>query len=105
MNDLRKLQNTISTSLAALKNLDRLMDTWDDILVYLIFQKFSLRTRVEFKAYRDRLPCYKDITDFLTLHIHGLFNLSDSSKDTHSFKNDTFFGQQRYHIQVRLLLW
>ncbi|XP_018374451.1 PREDICTED: uncharacterized protein LOC108768504 [Trachymyrmex cornetzi] len=91
VNDLRKLRDTVSSSLAALKNLDRPVNEWDDLLVYLIAKKFSPRTRSEWNLKRTefaRLPSYKDINDFLTLRIRGLSDLSDSPKDTRRYKDD-----------------
>lgn len=40
-NELRKLRDIVSASLAALKNFERPVDQWDDLLVYLISQKLS----------------------------------------------------------------
>ncbi|KYN12351.1 hypothetical protein ALC57_15464 [Trachymyrmex cornetzi] len=93
VNDLRKLRDTISSSLAALKNLDRPVNEWDDLLVYLIAQKFRPRTRSEWNLKRTefaKLPSYKDINDFLSLRIRGLSDLSDSQnpKDTRRYKDD-----------------
>ncbi|KYN27559.1 hypothetical protein ALC57_03059, partial [Trachymyrmex cornetzi] len=91
VNDLRKLRDTVSSSLAALKNLDRPVHEWDDLLVYLIAQKFSPRTRSEWNLKRTefaKLASYKYINDFLTLRIHGLSDLSDSPKDTRRYKDD-----------------
>ncbi|KYN13170.1 hypothetical protein ALC57_14646, partial [Trachymyrmex cornetzi] len=91
VNDLRKLRDTVSSSLTALKNLDRPVNEWDDLLVYLIAQKFSPRTRSEWNLKRTefaKLPSYKDINDFLTLRIRGLSDLSDSPKDTRRYKDD-----------------
>ncbi|KYN09171.1 hypothetical protein ALC57_18726 [Trachymyrmex cornetzi] len=91
VNDLRKLRDTVSSSLAALKNLDRPVNEWDDLLVYLIAQKFSPRTRSEWNLKRTefaKLPSYKDINDFLTLRIRRLSDHSDSSKDTRRYRDD-----------------
>ncbi|XP_018365041.1 PREDICTED: uncharacterized protein LOC108762507 [Trachymyrmex cornetzi] len=91
VNDLQKLCDTVSSSLTALKNLDRPVNEWDDLLVYLIAQKFSPRTRSEWNLKRTefaKLSSYKDINDFLTLRIRGLCDLSDSPKDTRRYRDD-----------------
>src|SRR5436190_3864241 len=70
--DLRKLRDTVAASVAALKNLNRPVEHWDDILAYIISQKFSARTRNEWKLRRstmDSIPTYKEIHNFLTTHI------------------------------------
>ncbi|XP_029175539.1 uncharacterized protein LOC114944006 [Nylanderia fulva] len=88
--ELRTLRDTVSASLAALTNLNRPVSEWDDILIYIISQKFSARTKSEWNlkvlSSRD-LPAYKDIHEFLTLRIRGLSDFSDYSK-TISSKND-----------------
>ncbi|KMQ87692.1 hypothetical protein RF55_12949 [Lasius niger] len=66
VNELRKLRDIVSASLAALKNLERPVDQWDDLLVYLISQKLSQRTRNEWNLKRtasaSKFPSYKDST-------------------------------------------
>ncbi|XP_024886699.1 uncharacterized protein LOC112464122 [Temnothorax curvispinosus] len=73
--ELKKFRNNVSATLAALTNLERPVDTWDDLLVYIISQKFSPRTRNEWNLRRggtDEYPTYKEIHDFITLRIRGL---------------------------------
>jgi len=68
--ELRKLRNIVSVSLAALENLGRPVIHWDDLLVYIISQKFSARTRSKWNLQRTKkteLPSYKDIHEFLAL--------------------------------------
>lgn len=62
-----------------------------NVLIYLITQKFSARTRSEWNLKRSTLteiPSYKDLRDFLTLRIRGLSDLSDSHKDSGLSKSD-----------------
>lgn len=47
VSELKRLRDNVSVSLAALTNLDRPVSQWDDLLVYIISQKFSTRTRNE----------------------------------------------------------
>ncbi|XP_071629518.1 uncharacterized protein [Temnothorax longispinosus] len=73
--ELKQLRDNVSASLAALTNLDRPVIYWDDLLVYLIAQKFSSKTRNEWNLIRgnsDAYPTYKEIHDFMTLRIRGL---------------------------------
>ncbi|XP_071632826.1 uncharacterized protein [Temnothorax longispinosus] len=73
--ELKKLRDSVSATLAALTNLERPVDQWDDLLVYIISQKFSPRTRNEWNLKRgdtDAYPTYKEIHDFMTLRIRGL---------------------------------
>ncbi|XP_018358983.1 PREDICTED: uncharacterized protein LOC108758486 [Trachymyrmex cornetzi] len=90
VNDLRKL-HAVASSLAALKNLERPVDTWDDLLVYIMSQKFSPRTRNEWNLKRTEfaeLPSYKNLNEFLTMRIRGLSDLADSQKETRRFRDD-----------------
>jgi len=43
--ELKNLRDTVAASLAALTNLER--EAWDDLVVYIIYQKFNPRTRNE----------------------------------------------------------
>lgn len=45
--ELRRLRDTVSSSLTALTNLRRPVNQWDDLIVYIISQKFSDKTREE----------------------------------------------------------
>lgn len=80
---LKKLRDTLSASLAALANLGRPVDKWDDIIIYIVSQKFSQRTRQEWNLRRSssssELPSYKDLNNFLTLRIRGLTDPSESA--------------------------
>ncbi|XP_071580298.1 uncharacterized protein, partial [Temnothorax nylanderi] len=81
--ELKKLRDSVSASLAALTNLDRPVDMWDDLLVYIISQKFSPRTRNEWNLKRgntDAYPTYKEIHDFMTLRIRGLADYPSQSE-------------------------
>ncbi|XP_029174701.1 uncharacterized protein LOC114943277 [Nylanderia fulva] len=89
--EMRKLRDTVSASLAALTNLKRPVREWDDILVYVISQKFSSKTRSEWNlkiSSSRELPSYKDIHEFLTLRIRGLSDFSDNPKVIVNSKSD-----------------
>lgn len=82
VNDLKKLRDTASAALAALANLGCPVNQWDDLLVYLISQKFSPRTRNEWSLKRSgsaESPSYKELNEFLTLRIRGLADFPDPS--------------------------
>ena len=91
--ELKRLRDQVSSSLVALSNLERPVEHWDDLLVYVISQKFSPRTRNEWSLLRgksDRYPTYKEIHDFMTERIRGLSEYPRSgdtgAKDTRSSK-------------------
>lgn len=89
VSELKRLRDNVSVSLAALTNLDRLVSQWDDLLVYIILQKFSTRTRNEWSLTRgnsDVYPTYKEIHDFMTCRIRGLadYNTQSSSATNNS---------------------
>lgn len=72
--DLKRLHDNVSAALAALTNLNRSVDHWDD-LVYIISQKFSTQTRNEWNLTQgnsDAYATYKEIHDFMTCRIRGL---------------------------------
>ncbi|CAL1672328.1 unnamed protein product [Lasius platythorax] len=73
--DLKRLRDNASAALAALTNMTRPVEQWSDLLVYIIFQKFSPRTRNEWNLTRgnsNEYLTYKEIHDFLTCRIRGL---------------------------------
>lgn len=75
--ELKNLRDTVASSLAALTNLNRPVDQWDDLLVYIISQKFSPRTRNEWNRGKSTVnPMYDEIREFMTMRVRGL---SDSS--------------------------
>jgi len=53
--ELKRLRDTVSASLAALSNLGRPVNQWDDLLVYIIVQKFSAKTRSEWSLRRKHV--------------------------------------------------
>lgn len=81
VSELKRLRDTVSASIAALYNLGRPVSHWDDIVIYIISQKFSSRTRHEWNSRRgdsDAYPTYKEIHDFMTLRIRGLTDYNPS---------------------------
>ncbi|XP_070153697.1 uncharacterized protein [Polyergus mexicanus] len=88
--ELKSLRDTVAASLAALTNLGRPVEKWDDLLVYIVSQKFSPRTRNEWNLQRGKStasPTYEEIRDFMTLRIRGLTDHSKLNADTSSHKN------------------
>lgn len=73
--ELKQLRDVISSSLAALQNLHRPVASWDDLLVYIITQKFSPRTRMEWNlrlGASNVLPPYSSVKEFMTERIRGI---------------------------------
>ncbi|XP_070170748.1 uncharacterized protein [Polyergus mexicanus] len=61
-----------------------------DVIVYIVSQKFSPRTRNEWNLQRGKStasPTYEEIRDFMTLRIRGLTDHSKLNADTSSHKN------------------
>ncbi|XP_070170716.1 uncharacterized protein [Polyergus mexicanus] len=88
--ELKGLRDTVAASLAALTNLGRPVEKWDNLLVYIVSQKFSPRTRNEWNLQRGKStasPTYEEIRDFMTLRIRGLTDHSKLNADTSSHKN------------------
>lgn len=99
-NELKSLRDIVTASISSLKTLDRAVAAWDDILVYIISQKFSPRTRNEWNLQRGssrECSTYQDIHEFMTLRVRGLtdycksrdnsLNSSISSKTRSSINN------------------
>lgn len=87
--ELKNLRDTVAASLAALTNLGRPVDKWDDLLVYIISQKFSPRTRNEWNLEREKssaYPTYEKIREFMTLRICGLIEHMKLNLDAFSNK-------------------
>lgn len=81
--ELKRLRDHTAASLAALTTLERPVKHWDDLLVYLLFYKFSARTRNEWSMTRgnsDRYPTYKEVYDFMTCRIRGLADYPTQSE-------------------------
>ncbi|XP_070165291.1 uncharacterized protein [Polyergus mexicanus] len=61
-----------------------------DVIVYIVSQKFSPRTRNEWNLQRGKStasPTYEEIRDFMTLRIRGLTDHSKLNANTSSHKN------------------
>lgn len=65
--ELKNLRDTVAASRAALTNLGRPVDKWDDVLVYIISQKFSPRTRNEWNLQRGKSNTYPTMKKFVNL--------------------------------------
>ncbi|CAL1671716.1 unnamed protein product [Lasius platythorax] len=73
--ELKHLRDTASASLSALVNLKRPVEHWDDLLVYIISQKLSSRTRTEWNlrlGASNDYPSFKVLKEFLTERIRGI---------------------------------
>lgn len=73
--ELKQLRDTASASLSALNNLKRPVEHWDDLLVYIVSQKFSPRTRTEWNlrlGASDEYPSFPKLREFLTERIRGI---------------------------------
>lgn len=90
--DLKRLRDNASAALAALTALKRPADQWDDLLVYIISQKFSTRTRNEWNLTRGNstaYPTYREIHDFMTCRIRGLGDyMSHSDSPSYNSRNN-----------------
>jgi len=76
---LTALRDKSKIAVLALKNLGRSVDTWDDILVYLIVQKFDKTTRKAWELQlgdTDQYPSYELLEQFLASRIRALENLA-----------------------------
>lgn len=73
--ELKRLRDTTNYSLNALKNLGRPVEYWDDLLVYLVAQKLSTRTRTAWNlslGASNDFPSFQFLKDFLTERIRGI---------------------------------
>lgn len=73
--DLMRLRDAVSDSLAALSKYNRPIDKWDDLLIFIVTQKFSSQTRVDWNvtcANVPKCPTYKELEKFMTNRIHSL---------------------------------
>lgn len=86
---LTALRDKSKIAVLALKNLGRSVDTWDDILVYLIVQKFDKTTRKAWELQlgdTDQYPSYEVLEQFLASRIRALENLAPTGT---KFKRNT----------------
>lgn len=92
--EIRTLRDKANMSIQALRNLDRSVDTWDDMLVYLVTRSLDPITR---KAWELKLgdnvdyPSYADLDKFLEARVRALEAIPSSATATHkrgeSFSN------------------
>lgn len=64
---LRKLIDDVSISIRALRSLNRSVDNWDDIIVYLTVKKLDSTTKKEWDRTlgKDDMPTFKQLIEFL----------------------------------------
>jgi len=85
--ELKRVRDTTATSLAALGSMGRSVDSWDDLLVYLVSHKFTAKTRSEWNLKRGdfkECPTYKELTEFMTNRIRGLTEVTKPTESTHA---------------------
>lgn len=71
---LKHLRDVVCASLSALINLKRPVEHWDDLLLYIITQKFSSRTRTAWNlrlGATNDVPSFQALKEFLTERIRG----------------------------------
>lgn len=78
--DIRRLINRISSSLLALRNLQRPVDHWHDLIVFLVTEKLDFETR---KLWEQRdtdrtiFPTWNDLEQFLENRVRALSAVSN----------------------------
>lgn len=90
--NLRELREHTNKILHSLKNLDRPVQHWDDIVVYLVTQKLDKATKKAWELHLGKsleYPKYSELNDFLESRICGLDsalieNPKDSARSTRS---------------------
>ncbi|XP_071580176.1 uncharacterized protein [Temnothorax nylanderi] len=89
---LTALRNKANIAIQSLRNLGRSVDTWDDILVYLLAQKLDKGTR---KAWELKLgdtleyPTYDQLDRFLISQIRALENILPASSPAKGSKQNS----------------
>lgn len=79
---LMALRDKSNLEIQALRNLNRAVDTWDDILVYLLVQKFDKGTRKSWELYLGdtfEYPSYDKLDKFLLSRIRAFENILPST--------------------------
>ncbi|KAJ8973698.1 hypothetical protein NQ317_000750 [Molorchus minor] len=96
--DLRKLLDTFSENIAALKNLKLPVDQWDFVLFNLLLQKIDYNTRTSFEVEfgDNELPTYQNLLDFLNNQCKALESvhyMSQKPQSRISSPNSSNFGR------------
>jgi len=92
---LATLRDKSNIAIKALANLGRAVDTWDDILVYLIIQRFDKATRKAWELHigdTSEYPSFEKLEQFLASRIRALENMLPSNASGKS-KTGTFAVQ------------
>jgi len=78
---LQKLLDVTNECLRSLKVMGRSVDDWDDLIVFLIVDKLDPDSRREWAISQKGTnpPTFKQLNDFLEIHIRGLHASSSSS--------------------------
>lgn len=101
--ELKELRDVVSSSRNALQNLGRSVETWDDLLVYTVTQKFCPRTWQAWNLHLGNsveYPTYAQLHDFLTLRVRGLAKNTLSDVSTVKTKSTSFSQKGRSHASV-----
>lgn len=71
---LQKMLDVTNECLRSLKVLGRSVDEWDDLIVFMLVEKMDSDSRREWamKLKGSNPPTFKQLSDFLELHIRGL---------------------------------
>ncbi|KMQ85319.1 hypothetical protein RF55_16198, partial [Lasius niger] len=73
--DLKRLRDTVNSSLSALRNLKRPVNNWADLLVYIVVQKFSAKTRREWNiklGASNDYPTFDRLLEFINERARGI---------------------------------
>ncbi|RLU22366.1 hypothetical protein DMN91_004644 [Ooceraea biroi] len=73
--ELQALRDSVAAALAALTNLGRPVEHWDDLIVFLVSKKFSSKTRREWNLSRGKsreYPTYKELDELMSVRIRRL---------------------------------
>jgi len=104
---LQKLLDVTQECIRSLQVLGRPVDTWDDLLVFLVVEKLDSNSRREWAMTLkgSEPPSFKDLHCFLDLHIRGLQASGDhlGSHSNAKYKsNGNQMGGDKRHAQSHL---
>ena len=97
---LNTLLNTTKESINVFKSLERLVDSWDDILVYFIESKLSPETRLDWAKGSERerksneFAKHKELCNFLETRIKTLDRVDSETQPTSSKSRENSHSQR-----------
>lgn len=104
LTSLKRLRDVIFTSVTTLKSIDRLVNTWNDILVYLISEKLDKVTRECWDnkvVETGELPTLKDFLQFLDVRIRVNSNKKGSDPKHNVSSKSTIHSHQTSPVSVK----